>query len=160
MINHLQSNLHQVQAQPQSKVPGYTLIIFLRFCNLSSIGQCKKISRKLRLQTLAPRPRTIKNHGFPMYGLRNKLVYLFKLVCLLKAVKWTKEKTLAYYEICQFPVNYDPRCFIVQAPVENSKNYFVYETLLDNKLKKVVLVVILRQSSWQDKIRPIEISNY
>jgi hypothetical protein len=95
-----------------------------------------------------------------MYGLRNKLVYLFKLVCLLKAVKWTIEKTLAYYEICQFPVNYDPRCFIVQAPVENSKNYFVYETLLDNKLKKVVLVVILRQSSWQDKIRPIEISNY
>jgi hypothetical protein len=45
-------------------------------------------------------------------------------------------------------------------PVENSKNYFVNETLLDNKLKKVVLVVILLQSSWQDKIRPIEISNF
>jgi len=44
-------------------------------------------------------------------------------------------------------------------PVENSKNYFVNETLLDNKLKKVVLVVILLQSSWQDKIRTLGVAS-
>jgi hypothetical protein len=38
-----------------------------------------------------------------MYRFRNKLVCLFKLVCLCL----TTEKTLACYEICQFPVNYE-----------------------------------------------------
>ncbi len=42
-----------------------------------------------------------------MYGLRNKLVCLFKLVCLSKPVKGTEQMTLAYHEICQFYVNYE-----------------------------------------------------
>jgi hypothetical protein len=50
-----------------------------------------------------------------MYGLRNKLAYLFKLVCLLKAVKWTIEKTLAYCENLSISRKLRPRCFIVQA---------------------------------------------
>ncbi len=42
-----------------------------------------------------------------------------KLVCLTKPSKWlTTEKTLAYYEICPFSLNYNSVIFLIQPQVD------------------------------------------
>jgi hypothetical protein len=47
-----------------------------------------------------------KHYGFIMYGLRSKLVCLFV----------QGRRTIAYYKICHFPINYGLYCFIQQVP--------------------------------------------
>jgi hypothetical protein len=60
---------------------------------------------------------SIKHFRCVKYRLSSKLVCLSKVVCL-----WlTIEKTLAYYKICKFPVNYESLLFYSIGPYPRQK---------------------------------------